>query len=176
MSECLTNFAADPNIRSIVNKKIIASLITDNYTILIVFIALAIFIVAIAFYFINHMRTVLKDYNKYNRKLELAPPPTNNQYDVGADDERYEKEDAKEKGDIGLYKMQFKDEPMDYVPKGKKDFLEDVKTKYDDYNVLKSQYIKTTYKKNNDDVIDNNILFSKYDDYEYTKKPENDDY
>lgn len=176
MSECLAKFSADPDIRSVINRKLISSLITDNYTILIIFIVLGVFLFLIALYFIGHLRSTLRDYRKYNRKLELAPAPSNNQYDPDADNESYIKDDVKERGDMGLYKTQFRDDPMDYINKGKKDFLEDVQTKYDDYNVLKSQYIKNTYKKDNDDVINERIMFSKYDNYEYSKKAENDDY
>lgn len=176
MSDCLAKFSADPDLRSLINRKLINSLITDNYTVLIIFVILFVFIVLIIFYFSSHLRTVLSEYRKYNRKLELAPAPSNNQYDPDADNERYDKDEPGEKGDLRLYNTQIRDDPMDYINKGKKDFIADVKTKYGDYNELKSQYIKTTYKKDNDDVIDDNIMFGKHDDYEYSKKPENDDY
>lgn len=176
MSDCLQKFAADPNLRSVINRKVIGNLIKDNYTILIIFIALSVLLGLVAYYFVDHMRGVIRDYRLYNKKIELAPLPTNNQYDIEADNERYDKDDAKERGDVGLYNIQFRDEPMDYLDKGKKDFLEDVKNQYSNYNILKSQYIKNTYRKSNDDIINEDIMFSKYDDYKYTKKPENDDY
>ena len=175
MSDCLQKYATDPNIMNVVNRKILTSIIKDNYAVIVIFIILSVLLVLILYYFIKHLVTTLKNYKKYNRRLELAPAPTNNQYDIKADDEIYKKEeeeDIKENIDMPV-KYQVKEDPMDYNPKGKKDFLKDVTSTYDDYNVLKSQYIKTTYNRYNDDVIDENILFSKHDDYDYIKKPEN---
>lgn len=176
MSQCLTQVPINADLQSIINRNMIGTLLKDNYTILVIFIILTVFLILILYYFGNNMRNTLKMYYKFNKKMELAPQPTDNQYDIQADDEMYSKDENDINKDIGLYHLQGRDEPMEYINKGKKDFLANVKTTYNDYNTEKSKYIKTTYNKPNDDIVDEDVLFSKHDDYEYSKKPENDDY
>lgn len=175
MSECLTRLGADMDIRSIINRKTINSLVTDNYTVLVIFIVISTFLFIIIYYFAKNMFNTIRRYQRYNRKLELSPPQTDNQMDPESDSEQYTKQ-AVDKSDIGVNKLLPRDEPLDYLSASRKDFLKDVKATYDDYNVLKSQYIRSTYSKGNDDVIDENIMFRKHDDYKYTKNPEYDDY
>jgi hypothetical protein len=100
--------------------------------------------------------------------MELAPAQDNNVNDPAADNERYTKQDTSK--DATFYALRSRDNPIDYINKGKKDFLDDVNTKYDEYNTAKSEYIKTTYARKSDDVVDQDILFSRHDDYTYERK------
>jgi hypothetical protein len=107
----------------------------------------------------------MKSYRKNSAIMELAPTQDNNVSDPASDNERYTKHDSSK--DTTLYALRTRDNPIDYIDKGKKDFLQDVDTKYDEYNTAKSDYIKTTYARKSDDVVDQDILFSRHDDYEY---------
>lgn len=175
MSQCL-NLSNNMDIQNIINRKALAALMQDNFTILVIFIIVVIFLTLILYYFVTHLRTTLRNYKQFNKKIALAPPPTDNQYDKSADDEQYTKT-SDVNPELSLYKFNFADDPMEYIPKGTKDFLEDVDNQYRDYNDLKGKYIKGEYKRANDDVVNQEILFSKNDDYAYAKKEEEtDDY
>jgi hypothetical protein len=100
--------------------------------------------------------------------MELAPAQDNNINDPASDNERYTKHDSSK--EATLYGLRSRDNPINYINKGKKDFLSDVDTKYDEYNTAKSDYIKTTYARKSDDVVNQDILFSRHDDYEYKRK------
>jgi hypothetical protein len=75
---------------------------------------------------------------------------------------------------VSSYNLRRRDDPMEYINKHKKDFLEDVDTKYEEYNKAKTDYIKDTYQRNSDDVVDKDILFSRHDDYNYKTRDADD--
>lgn len=54
--------------------------------------------------------------------------------------------------------------------KSTNDFYKSVEEKYNTYNKEKTEYIRTTYEKDNDDIIDRKLLFPQYDNYDYTNK------
>ena len=59
-----------------------------------------------------------------------------------------------------------------YMKKGKRDFIKKINNIYDEYNLLKSDFIKNEFKEKNDDIIDKNILYKDDDNYKYKKKSE----
>lgn len=60
-----------------------------------------------------------------------------------------------------------------YREKDELKFYNNVDTVYSNYNKQKTDYIAKIYSgRDNDDIIDDKIQYSKYDDYEYPKKKE----
>ena len=159
---------ASPDEIIVSYQRIMTKIITDNYSVIFVYFVITILLILIAYYFFKNIRRTLKSYRKNSALIELTPAHDNNVKDPAADNEKYTKHDTSK--DATLYALRSRDNPIDYIDKGKKDFLSDVDDKYDEYNVAKSDYIKTTYARKSDDVVDQDILFSRHDDYEYKRK------
>ena len=149
-------------------QRIMTKIITDNYSVIFIYFVMIILLVLIAYYFFKNINKTVKSYRKNSAMMELAPAHDNNIMDPAADNEKYTKHDSSK--NATLYALRTRDNPIDYINKDKKDFLSDVNSKYDEYNVAKSDYIKTTYARKSDDVVDQDILFSRHDDYEYKRK------
>lgn len=160
--------SASPDEIIVSYQRIMSKIITDNYSVIFVYFVIVILLILIAYYFFKNISRTLKSYRKNSALMELAPAQDNNINDPAADNERYTKHDVSK--DATLYAIRARDNPIDYINKGKKDFLHDVNTQYDEYNTAKSAYIKTTYARKSDDVVDQDILFSRHDDYEYKRK------
>lgn len=63
--------------------------------------------------------------------------------------------------------------PNSYKDKGELKFYDNLDTTYSNYNKQKTDYIARIYSgRDNDDIINDKIQYSKYDDYEYPKKKE----
>ena len=159
---------ASPDEIIVSYQRIMTKIITDNYSVIFVYFVIFILLILIAYYFFRNISRTLKSYRKNAAMMELAPAQDNNVNDPAADNERYTKQDTSK--DATFYALRSRDNPIDYINKGKKDFLDDVNTKYDEYNTAKSEYIKTTYARKSDDVVDQDILFSRHDDYTYERK------
>lgn len=148
----------------------LSRIITDNYTIIVVFLIITIFLAMIIWYFARNLQTTLRNYRKFGKKFDISPAPTDNQYDKAADDENYDNNKKDVDMDVGLMQVASREDPNDFMPKGKKDFIENVTNKYTDYNKEKTSYIRSTRKSTNDDIINDKMLYRKHDDYEYSKK------
>jgi hypothetical protein len=171
--DCTNRVPLTEGLQTLINQKTITKLINDNYTVIVVYIILIVFLCLIMAYFIGHIRGVIKTYWKNNNRVDLAPPPTDNQYDKEADNEVYIKDTLTASYEMpSKYRLQSRENVYEHVPVGKQDFIKDVSSTYKEYNDLKSQYIKTDLKARNDDVIDTKILYKKYDDYTYKPKDE----
>lgn len=127
-------------------------LITDNYTVIIISIILLIVLFICLKYFGTQIYTSIKRYRQTAIKVKSALP------NVTEDTEIYDEDDK----------------PYDiskYFDQGKNDFVKSMEDAYKDYNKLKSDYIRTTYSKNNDDLVNKDTVFyGKYDDYDYPRK------
>ena len=155
------------------NQKIISKLISDNYMVLIIYIVVILFCIAVLYYFGNSIYKTIRNYYKYSKTIEVSPSQTDNQYDVGADDEVYQKLEESIDKKRGFYKFDVRNDSEEHIRQTKREFIEDIKKRYEEYNKLKSDYILTTYNKQNDDIIDQNILYDKHDDYSYKKLESN---
>ncbi len=137
--------------------KKIERLIADNYTVIGICILIVSVLSLVAWYFGSQMYQTIKNYKKSLIKFK----GTEQTKEFTADNEVYDDEATK---------------PHDmskYFNAGKQDFVKTMENAYKDYNTLKSEYLRTNNKTDNDDVINKDTIFyKKYDDYEY-KKPEN---
>lgn len=123
-------------------------MITDNYGLLFLLLILVVVLVFLLIYFISEMKTSLSLYWKSlpEGKLKSA---------TAQDDEI---------DDTINTKM-----ATNKFDQSTKDFYKSVEEKYNIYNKEKTNYIKTTYEKDNDDIIDRKMLFPQYDNYDYSK-------
>lgn len=129
---------------------VINKMLGDNWTLLVIFIVLSGVLIALFFFFLGQLKETLKDYykNQGGAKMIGEKPVDNEIYD----------EDETDPTVI--------DRHMD-ISTG--NFYKEVDKQYKDYNFEKGEYIKTTYNLDeSDDVVDRRMLFSKYDDYEYS--------
>lgn len=58
-------------------------------------------------------------------------------------------------------------DPVEHMPTGTQTYIKNMDQVYSEYNQLKSEYISKTYNKQNDDLIDYNVLFASKDKYKY---------
>lgn len=161
MSSCTgcdpTGCAGIPN--SVMLLKKLDYMISDNYTLLFIFIIIMAILTMCFLYFFKSLKTNLSTYFKDKAKVK---EPSGDNPRIGTDDSYTYYEIAKDDPEPV--------EPKDMMPVGKKEFIKNVDDVYKQYNDLKSEYIKKTYTsgKTNDDVIDIKTLYKEYDDYKYT--------
>lgn len=139
----------------VITKGYITKMLSDNYTLLIVFVILFLILLFVLLYFI---RQCYNAYKMYNQNTLDAPP-------VNVDSEIYPL-DAEDPADP-LDNLNITD-PNEYRDPEEKKFYKDVDTIYKDYNTEKTNYIKSTYNRDNDDEINEKMIYSKYDSYQKT--------
>lgn len=168
MASC--NAACNPGAcgaasNSVVLLQKLDTMISDNYTLLfILFVVLGILGFALS-YFVNSLKDNLKAY--YKGKEEDRPPAGDNPR-VAFDDDYTYYDDVKEDP--------VKVDPKANLEEGKRNFFEGIEKAYDEYNTLKTEYIKNVHKIENDDVVDKSMMFSKYDTYDYSKEGDDEEY
>ncbi len=139
--------------------KKIERLIADNYTIIGICIVITLGLSFIIWYFGSQIYETIKNYKKSVIKYQ-GTDTTAQKLDL--DNEVYD-EDGAQPTDI-----------TKYFDSGKQDFVKTMDNAYKDYNTLKTDYLRTYNKSENDDVVNKDTIFyRKYDDYTY-KKPENE--
>lgn len=133
----------------VIVKNYIGRMLSDNYTLLIVFVLVSAMIIFVLNYFFKQARATYNDYKK--NKAQSASNPD----DPQADNEIEPDEN---------------DEPVDtkkYQDAGKQQFYKNIDTAYKEYNTEKSKYIEVNYGKENDDYVDQKVAYREYDDYNY---------
>lgn len=151
------------NMSGMMLVKKLQNMLSDNYTMLVIMVVLIGILGLVLFYFGNSLSKTLTNYYKNKKVANDASTATaavsDNQRDEKADNEIYY-EDVKDDPN--------KKDPALYFDKTKRDFIEDLDSQYKDINTLKSQYISSTYNgKQNDDIIDQKVLYKDYDNYKY---------
>lgn len=140
--------------------KKIERLIADNYTIIGICIVLVIVLSLVAWYFGSQLLETIKSYKKSLIKARGSDKSAT----VEIDNEIYDEEATKP------YDM------TKYLEPGKQDFVKTMEDAYKDYNNLKTEYLRSNNKSENDDLITKDTIFyKKYDEYEYKKPEKNED-
>lgn len=134
----------------VMNRAHISRLLSDNYTMLIVFVFITAALGWVLTYFVKELKKTIYDYRRYTLKSEV---PKSDQDEVYTDNND---------------ELQVSD-PSKYQEANKIKFFNDVDQVYKDYNVEKTTYIKSGFNKENDDYIDGRMSYKKYDDYVYKK-------
>lgn len=147
MSSC--NYAG-PDGTEIMIKRI-ESMISENYTALfILFVAVAIISIFL-YYFVMALMKTLREYRFSKKDINN----TSGDNPINPIDDNYQ------------YDSSSFIEPVEYLPTGTKTHIKNMDKVYSEYNQLKSDYISKTYNKENDDLIDYNVLFASKDKYKY---------
>lgn len=149
MEGCAVPSAMD--LDELMVRNYISRMLSDNYTMLIIFaIVIALLIMVLSYFIKNTMRT-LKDYKS---NLQRSEAPKDKDSEVYVDDDN----------DNAVV------DPKAYQESNKLNFMKQMDNAYQDYNLEKTSYIRATYNRTNDDVVDNRVVYKKYDDYVYEKK------
>lgn len=148
--------------------KKLQNMLSDNYTMLVIMVVLIGVLGLVLFYFANSLSNTLTNYYKNKKVAEDASTSTaaisDNQRDVKADNEIYYENVQDDPN---------KQDPVSFLDKTKQDFIAELDSQYKDINTLKTQYISSTYSgKQNDDVIDQKVLYKDYDNYKYDLAPD----
>lgn len=139
---CSSGVVLDETLILVINR-----LLTDNYTLLILFIVLTVISIVIGAYFFGQLKLVITAYYN-NQGKDVAKNPV--------EDEFYDQDE----NDPYIVNQHLDDVSGNFYKK--------VETNYKDYNNKKTAYILNNYTKDeSDDIIDRNILFAKNDDYTY---------
>lgn len=126
----------------------ISRLLSDNWTLLIVFAIVVGLLGLVLSYFVRQTVKTVRDY-RANERSQDAPK--------NADDETY----AEDPDDVQSL------DPASYQESGKLRFVKNVDDAYKTYNAEKASYVQTSHGRANDDPIDQRIAYKKYDEYEY---------
>jgi hypothetical protein len=169
MSACPCNLPPQPD--DLIDD--LKRLISDNHTILGVYVILLIFFGLGLAYVIKDMLNIVMEFIK-NRVASNGTGKSNDNTTNGdknqKDDEFYPEPD--ENGKVQAAPSLDNKKPKDYREDTEQEFYNNVKKKYSSYNAQKTDYIARQYDgQPNDDIIDDNIEYSIYDDYDYSTKP-----
>lgn len=159
-----------PNSEILLKK--INTMLSDNYTLLFVLIIILIILGLTLAYFMGNLKTTLRSWLNGRREvanvLATAPPPGASAYTGG--DPTNPSDDNEVYGGVDVNASGPMVDPNDFMEPGKKTFVTDIKTTYNEYNTLKTQYIQNNYNgRENDDIVTDNVLYSDHDTYEYSK-------
>jgi phosphate/sulfate permease len=162
MSQC--NATCDPSgcagiPNGVMLLKKLDSMISDNYTLIFIWFVVSIILGLALSYFIASLNKNITSYYRGKNKVNIKTPHSNNIR-------------AKEDDNYDYYET-VNDDPVkidinDSIPPNKKEFIKNLETTYNEYNNLKTEYLNKTYSgRKNDDIIDSNIEFKIYDNYDY---------
>ncbi len=143
------NTSSNPDVIINAGLKAVGDMIKDNFMTLCLYLVIVILLGLMAIYFIFNM---IKKIQRW--KVGVA---------------NYKVDDTKE--DYPTNPKKYMEEPIYYYEDGKQKFVKEMKSAYNDYNKEKTQYIRKAFNKENDDAVNEEVLFRKYDDY---VKPENE--
>jgi hypothetical protein len=156
-------------------------IISDKMSILFLYGFLMISLFATVFFYISKdlyntikryydNRSYLEDSNKVNDPNNSSE----NSKDKQADNIYYpDYTDGETIQKVTQYSLTGPVNPNSYKDKGEIKFYKDIDDTYYNYNQQKTNYISRIYSgRDNDDIINDKIQYSKYDDYEYPKKKE----
>jgi hypothetical protein len=154
----------------------------DKLTLVCVYIVILIVFLLMLYYFIKHFINILREYYREKAYNDVGKLNTNSKVDPNRDSENTRDKEADnefypvdaESTPPGNFTMKMPTKPSDHKDANEKRFIEDLNTKYADYNAQKTKYIQQKYNEDNDDKIDEQILYSKYDDYKYKKESKYD--
>jgi predicted membrane protein len=143
MADVCYSCSSGGDLSGTVQLKKIDKIINNNYSVLGVF-ALLLVITIISFYYIfTLLYAELKSYFNFRKNKSLKQ------------DEEYYDDMVDMKYDVS-----------NYYDNNKKQFIKNINKEYSVYNKDKSDYIRSNFNKDNDDVVNGKtIFFKKYDDY-----------
>jgi hypothetical protein len=146
----------------------IQRMINNNIAIVLILFVLIGLLGVSLFYFASSMFKTLKDYYIYRGVTKSTPASTNSLKDKNADNEVYEEPTDPDDKNAEVTTFKFEADPIQFMPKHKRNFLKDLEISNKQYNEDKTQLMtKRLNYPVNDDVIDSKIFYKEYDNYTY---------
>lgn len=134
----------------------IEKMISDNYAMILVYVVFAVGIGFVIWYFGSSLIKRIKEYNANKSVKESSTPSiSNNSQNAEADNNVYDGTEPSP------------DNINDFMEPGKKGFVKQVDQVYKDYNKALKDFITSSGKKDEDAMIDVDLLFKTHDEYKY---------
>lgn len=164
---CVLNDIKDPMLAPSAVIEMIKKMINNNIAIICILVVVVIFLIASLLYFGSSLTTTLTNYYINRGGPEKSAATSNSLKSKTADDEVYQDpynpNDADPEPDNKI-----KIDPTNFMPRSKKDFLSNLAVENTKYNEDKTMMLtrRLNYPEN-DDVVDDKILYKDYDNYKY---------
>lgn len=138
----------------------IEKMISDNYSMLGMFIIFLVAIGLIIWYFGSSLTKRLNAYYQNRINVGSATPTiSNNVQNPEADNNTYDDDLEPQPDDV-----------KDFMEPGKRSFVKKIDSVYKEYNEAIGDYIRSTGTTDEDGAVDSTILFSTHDTYNYESK------
>lgn len=147
----------------------INTMVSSNITIIFILVILIVVLGIGMFYFTRSLIKTLNNY--YRNRIVVDTSGGDSLKDKSADNEDYpDPADPDSKEDDELKAVI---DPSNFMAKGKRDFLTNLKIENKEYNKEKTEFVtrRLNYS-TNDDIVDDKIMYKDYDNYDYTVQEE----
>ncbi len=146
----------------------IDNMINGNMLILGVFLLLLIALGLSLYYFVSSLIQTVTIHNTNKLEIRSKLKGGNSIKDTTADNEIYLEPGDKDDIEVDLAPAI---DPKKFMPRGKREFISQLKLDNLDYNKKKTEILVNDLNyTENDDLVDDKILFPDYDNYEYGNK------
>jgi hypothetical protein len=166
MESSLNKVTTDAGVSSVKVLKQLNSMIKSNITIIIILFVMVVILGFGLYYFVNSLISTLSKYQ--SRKEMNRTSNSESLKDKAADNEEYPEQSDPNNIDVEEDDMRVVVDPTKFMPKPKRDFISKLTIENKEYNKDKTEFVtrKLNYPEN-DDVVDDKILYKDYDDYQY---------
>lgn len=167
MTGCpLDKLSTDVGVSSVQVMKQLDSMIKSNITIIIILLIMLVAFIFGLYYFGSSLISTLSKY--YTSKANNNTFNAESLRDKAADNEEYPEPSDPNNLDVEEDDLRPMVDPSRFMPKAKRDFLNKLALENREYNNEKTEFVtrKLDYPEN-DDVIDDKILYKDYDNYQY---------
>ena len=142
----------------------IDSMIHANYIVVGIFILILIAFGFALYYFAKSLITTITNYRTYNKELKGEVKGVGSSLkDTSADNEIYIEPASPDDAEV-----ETQVDPKKFMPRSRKEFINELETQNKEYNEQKTNYLvnQLNYPEN-DDIVDERILYKEYDNYKY---------
>lgn len=146
----------------------IDTMINANYVVIGILIVILIAFGFALYYFAKSLIATLTNYRTYNKELKGEVKGVGNSLkDTSADNEIYIEPSSPDDAEIETTSKPQVD-PKKFMPRSRKEFIAELEKQNMEYNEQKTNYLvhQLNYPEN-DDVVDERILYKEYDNYKY---------
>lgn len=156
----------DAGVSSVKVLKQLDSMIKSNITIIIILFVMVVILGFGLYYFVNSLISTLSKYQ--SRKEMNRTSNSESLKDKAADNEEYPEQSDPNNIDVEEDDMRVVVDPTKFMPKPRRDFISKLTVENKEYNKEKTEFVtrKLNYPEN-DDVVDDKILYKDYDNYQY---------
>lgn len=162
----LDKLTTDPGVSSVQVMKQLESMIKSNITIILILLAMLILLGFGLYYFVSSLISTLSKH--YSRKEMNRTSNSESLKDKAADNEEYPEQSDPNNPDVEEDDMRMVVDPTKFMPRPRRDFITKLTLENKDYNKEKTEFVtrKLNYPEN-DDIVDEKILYKDYDNYQY---------